>query len=273
MTPFSGTTSPTTGASYEPGRLFARIICGVDQTPESLEAVRQAERLRASDGKLMLAYAYDKALAARAGWAAPAVADQLQSDARAALEQAGEELIDAETALIPGRPAPTLLRLAHARRADLIALGTHGWSRAMGIALGTVGTTVLHEATCSVLFARPPISESIFPSSVLVGIDGSGESLVALEIARTIVRGNRVRLRVLLAHKGDVDADAARAAAPDLVVESASPVDALVTRAVDADLVIIGSRGLHGLRALGSVSEQVAHKAPCSVLVVRLASG
>jgi nucleotide-binding universal stress UspA family protein len=33
----------------------------------------------------------------------------------------------------------------------------------------------------------------------------------------------------------------------------------------------VGSRGLHGLRALGSVSERVAHDASCSVLVVRTA--
>jgi nucleotide-binding universal stress UspA family protein len=32
-------------------------------------------------------------------------------------------------------------------------------------------------------------------------------------------------------------------------------------------LVAVGSRGLTGLRALGSVSERVAHRAPCSVLV------
>ena len=38
----------------------------------------------------------------------------------------------------------------------------------------------------------------------------------------------------------------------------------------DADLLVVGSRGLHGVRALGSVSERVAHRAPCSVLVVRL---
>jgi len=37
----------------------------------------------------------------------------------------------------------------------------------------------------------------------------------------------------------------------------------------DADLLVIGSRGLHGFRALGSVSEKVAHRAESSVLVVR----
>jgi nucleotide-binding universal stress UspA family protein len=32
---------------------------------------------------------------------------------------------------------------------------------------------------------------------------------------------------------------------------------------------VLGSRGLRGVRALGSVSEQVGHEAACSVLVVR----
>jgi nucleotide-binding universal stress UspA family protein len=36
-----------------------------------------------------------------------------------------------------------------------------------------------------------------------------------------------------------------------------------------ADLVVVGSRGLRGLRALGSVSERVADGASCSTLVVR----
>jgi nucleotide-binding universal stress UspA family protein len=37
----------------------------------------------------------------------------------------------------------------------------------------------------------------------------------------------------------------------------------------DASLVVIGSRRLEGVRALGSVSERVVHDAPCSVLVMR----
>jgi len=50
--------------------------------------------------------------------------------------------------------------------------------------------------------------------------------------------------------------------------DAAQPVAALVGPSPAADLVVVGSRGLHGLRALGSVSERVAHRAHCSVLVV-----
>ena len=44
---------------------------------------------------------------------------------------------------------------------------------------------------------------------------------------------------------------------------------ALLAAAADADLLVVGSRGLHGLRALGSVSERVAHQAHSSVMIVR----
>jgi nucleotide-binding universal stress UspA family protein len=46
-------------------------------------------------------------------------------------------------------------------------------------------------------------------------------------------------------------------------------LDALIEESADADLVVVGSRGLHGLAAVGSVSERVAHQAKSSVLVVR----
>ena len=39
----------------------------------------------------------------------------------------------------------------------------------------------------------------------------------------------------------------------------------------EADLILVGSRGLKGLKEmfLGSVSNYVTHHAPCSVLIVR----
>jgi nucleotide-binding universal stress UspA family protein len=47
------------------------------------------------------------------------------------------------------------------------------------------------------------------------------------------------------------------------------PVGALVDASRQADLVVVGSRGLRAFEALGSVSERVAHQARCSVLVIR----
>ncbi|MGH3044966.1 MAG: universal stress protein [Gaiellaceae bacterium] len=67
----------------------------------------------------------------------------------------------------------------------------------------------------------------------------------------------------------DLDLAAVHAITDDAVLEEGHPVDTLLNAAKSADLLVVGSRGLHGVRALGSVSERVAHKAPCSVLVVR----
>ena len=46
-------------------------------------------------------------------------------------------------------------------------------------------------------------------------------------------------------------------------------LEALRAVSRESDLLVVGSRGLHGLRALGSVSERIGHEAACSVLVVR----
>jgi nucleotide-binding universal stress UspA family protein len=51
-----------------------------------------------------------------------------------------------------------------------------------------------------------------------------------------------------------------------------SPADALleVAESVDADLVVVGSRGMHGAKrlVLGSVPNSVSHRARCNVLIV-----
>jgi nucleotide-binding universal stress UspA family protein len=49
------------------------------------------------------------------------------------------------------------------------------------------------------------------------------------------------------------------------------PGDVIVNNAKDADLVVVGSRGLNPLQRLllGSVSSKVVHRADCDVLVVR----
>jgi nucleotide-binding universal stress UspA family protein len=58
---------------------------------------------------------------------------------------------------------------------------------------------------------------------------------------------------------------------PVIRVERGSPHRRLVEVASETEtgLVVMGGRGQTGLAALGSVSERVSHRAPCSVLIVR----
>ena len=55
------------------------------------------------------------------------------------------------------------------------------------------------------------------------------------------------------------------------LVTEGPPAPALMAAARDADLLVVGSRGLGGFKELllGSVSHQVAHHAPCPVVIVR----
>ena len=132
---------------------------------------------------------------------------------------------------------------------------------------------------------------------VVVGVDGSEQSLAALAWAITEARLRQGRIRVITAWyypplasevgDGVIDESFKQAAeqvqaralaavadagvpATGQVVEN-SPATALLHAAGDADLLVVGSRGhgaFTGLR-LGSVSSQVAHHAPCPVLIVR----
>jgi nucleotide-binding universal stress UspA family protein len=136
--------------------------------------------------------------------------------------------------------------------------------------LGSLTTTVLHEAACSVLVAREPASAAVFPSAIVAGCDGSPASEHAVSVAEELASRFGAPLRLVVATGGKgLDPVAVAAAHPAVERHLSKPVDTLVTASEQADLVVVGSRGLHGVRALGSVSERVAHQARCSVLVVR----
>ncbi|MGH3024015.1 MAG: universal stress protein [Gaiellaceae bacterium] len=256
-----GGTSEATGTS-----IFDRIVCGVDGTPESLFAVKQAARLQGPEGSLLLVVAMSLAKAAHAGMAARHAADLLQTEAEEAMAEA-KELVPAEGKIVDGDPAAVLLD--EAENATLLALGSHGRRRAAGILLGTVAARMLHEAPCPVLIARPARDPETWPQAIVAGVDGSPESELAVAAARSVARSCEADLRVVSAMSDQVDRDAAQRIAPELEESDGRALGMLVSESEQADLVVVGSRGLQGLKSLGSVSERIAHQASCSVLVVR----
>jgi nucleotide-binding universal stress UspA family protein len=62
-----------------------------------------------------------------------------------------------------------------------------------------------------------------------------------------------------------------RERAADVEETTRGAVDVLVEASKTAGLVVVGSRGMTGVKALGSVSERVGHRARSSVLVIRAA--
>jgi nucleotide-binding universal stress UspA family protein/predicted transcriptional regulator len=260
---------------------FDRVVCGIDGSDEALEAAGQASRLARETLVLLAAVdPWDLVLSGPASEDATEAgrgqaADRLRAEAAAALEHACREIklqpgCALDSKLVERRPADALLAEARRIRATLIAVGPSGRGRLAGIALGGVATAVVHRAPCAVLVARRPPGPRPFPSGIVAGVDGSRESALACSIARELRERFGASARFIVgAVRADVDT-ARSAAAPDAVASvPGGAVAALIESAADADLIVVGSRGLHGFRALGSVSERTVQAAPCSVLVVR----
>jgi nucleotide-binding universal stress UspA family protein len=171
--------------------------------------------------------------------------------------------------LVRGTPVAKLLEEIERDEDTLVAVGSSGTGRLLGIVEGAVATEIVHEAACSVLVARP--ADNGFPRHVLVGVDGSVESAAAYDAARYLAERFDAELHPLVAWGGKgVNGRLVTAIiAGEHENRHEAPAHALTDAAERADLVVVGSRGLHGLRALGSVSERVAHSAACSALIVR----
>lgn len=235
---------------------LATIVCGVDGSAEATEAVRQAAILAAPGARIELVGVINAGLVESVASVMPARAVEperrLRHDAWEAIERAAMILpagIEVLTNLRTGPAAALLESEATGHGADLIAAGSHGQGRLAGKLLGSVATHLVHDSKHAVLIARGKPGGA-FPRSIVVGVDESEPSLRALALGRELSRRTGAPLD------------------PIHVVDS-SPGTTLVERVSAHDLLVVGSRGARGLRSLGSVSEGVAHRAPCSVLIVR----
>ncbi|MFN0155966.1 MAG: universal stress protein [Gaiella sp.] len=251
---------------------FRKVIIGVDPSTAADVAVEAGRRLVEPAGTIALVGVGEIAVVGGLGTMATSVVTPYPGAARERVDRFASSLegLETRTVAVEGAPTTVLLDAAADAGADLIVVGSHDTGRMAGIVLGSTATAAVHDASCSVLVARGTIADG-WPRKVVVGIDGSAESLAALSAARAIAERAGADVVPLLGIEGISlgDLAIARESVDGLEESLAPPVKALVEAAEHADLVVVGSRGLKGLKALGSVSERVAHKAPCSVLVVR----
>lgn len=251
-------------------RLFHSIICGIDNSERSREAARQAARLLAPDGSLHLRAVAEVARSVRIEPGVPPGPEGVGLSLRLALTDAVSEVRPSTSQLSQGHPATTLVRHAEEEQATLVALGAPHRGRAAGIVTGSVATVLLHEAPYSVLLARAPWPQRGPLERIVVGVDGSSQAAGAAAVARALRARFGAWLFSVAALGGKpIDREQVGRRHPGVLFDARPPVDALLAVAESADILVVGNRGLHGLRALGSVSERTAHLAPCSVLVVR----
>ena len=263
--------APTRAPALERRSIFDRILIGVDGTKESLDACRQAAQLAEPHAAVEAAIVSLFPPTAARALGVDDLAERLDRTASSALAAAAQILgPHADLRRLEGLTVDTLLAELKRVQASLLAIGTEGHPRLQEIVLGGIAGELLHRAPCAVLVARPVPDTSTFPRDIVVGIDGSDEAERALDVANGLANRRHSTLRSVVATGGKhVNLSAIARQHPRVDAAAGRPVPALVEASATADLLVVGSRGLHGPRALGSVSERIAHEASCSVLVVR----
>ena len=257
----------------EANKIFSRVLVGVDVTPESRDALRQAALLKAPGGTItcLAAWNVPPPVVTPMTVMPSREADdrEARSVAEATVRSAQAFIPAAESMVVHGAASHALIDAAAHERATLIAVGSHDQRRAQGILLGSTATLLLHDAPCSVLLTRE--TAHLTPRRVVVGVDGSPESAAAYSVARYLAGRFDADVTVVVAEgKKLIDhAAISRIVGDGFHVVQEDPVRALIAASAGADLLVLGSRGLQGLKSLGSVSERVAHRAPCSTLIVR----
>jgi len=259
-----------------------KIVVGIDGTPRGEDALAFATVLARMVGcGLLLAYIYG--------------ADETLADAHALLDPRRDAMTDVTaevTAYSDSFPARGLARIAAARHADVIVVGS---SHRAGIGLmlpGSTGERLLHETSRAVAIVprywRPPHTGPLV--RVGCGYDGTQRSEAALATATALTRvgggeldvvhafwsaslGSPVGIAVLADLEARADA-AVRSLPPGVWAHATAqiddPVHALVASSRELDVLVLGSPGKGPLNAAvtGSVSSHVIREASCPVLVV-----
>jgi nucleotide-binding universal stress UspA family protein len=187
-----------------------------------------------------------------------------------------------------GTAATTMLR--HAKRGDLIAVGSRGLDAMDRLLLGSVSTQVVLHAPCSVLIVK----EAPRPvHRMVVAVDGSAasEKTIRFVLQDLLPQWQLRNTEIVLVHVmpllkypevKEVGKRLFKRYADKLVKAGFTvteaprlgrPADEIITvaRQKQADLIVMGAQGLGavGRFFLGSVSTKVAQHSSCSVLVVR----
>ena len=290
-----------------------KIIVGVDGSEPSFDAVRWAAyeaRRRNAGLKLVSCYTMP-AYGGVDGAIYPSSIDveTLKQDSIGIVRHAIQIVRDIDPQLVvegvTPMTTPVIGIATSAVKGDEIVVGATGHSGVLNGIVGSVTTGVAHRAHVPVIVvpseAQTPIGEAM--KTIVVGVDGSPESLLALEWAYTEALASGAELNVVHAWicpytisdtsvrevrkpmefaaakvlQSSLESLGSRLTDGSVVIHSTlceqTPAEALLKESEVAEILVVGSRGRGGLRSLvlGSVSRAVLHRAVCPVAVVRAA--
>jgi nucleotide-binding universal stress UspA family protein len=288
-----------------------KIIVGVDGSDPSFEALRWAgyeARRRGAEIKVVSCYTIP-AYGGLDGAIYPSSVDiETLKEGSAAVVGRAIEVIRAiaPTVVVDGvtpLSSAVIGVTESAEAGDEIVVGATGHSGLLNGLVGSVAAGVAHRAHVPVIVVPAKSSAGVgnVMKKIVVGVDGSPESVLALEWAfdEALVSGAELSVVHAWIYPYSVSQASTREVRKPMEFDAASelqsslealgprltdgsvvvhsklcentPAEALLTEGNDADLVVVGSRGRGGLRSLllGSVSRTVVQNATCPVAVIR----
>lgn len=225
------------------------------------------------------------------------------------IEEMGGEVTEGHIGI--GRPDAEIVRIGEEIGAGLVVIGSRGLDVKRRALLGSVPESTVHHAHCPVLVVKPQEDgESFLGNKILVATDYSDEARMAVETAVELADANGSELHIVYAlqvepplpfpypydrhasERWEAWLEQAKKKARIFVEEQAERIESEsgvsvrphlrfgrpgheiveLGEELDAGLVIVGSRGLGGIRRatqMGSVSDAVVRHAHSAVLVVR----
>jgi nucleotide-binding universal stress UspA family protein len=301
------------------------VVVGVDGSEASRQVLVHgllAAARRAADLEVISSIAVDLFYLGGAPMAYPDV-NLIREDAEERIRTlVGEVLADSALSAAPGvqevgvrllttERAPASELVERSRTALLLVVGSRGRGGGRSALLGSVALHCATHAACPVVVVHPSPVPADRPPRIVVGVDGSAGSRIALaaaieeatrraglvevvacyqvtdywtdlssvvvpsveEVRERLGRAARDLVESVLTERGDRGA----ADAPAFRVEVLEgPAGEVLTRhSRGADLLVVGSRGRGAFRALllGSIALNCAMHAECPVMVVRPVRG
>jgi nucleotide-binding universal stress UspA family protein len=276
-----------------------RLIVGIDGSKHSRWAMERATRLPLTEPSAILAVHALDLVSFRAPFVVQPVVVGNQPFIRAEItrlrRQATEVMADAKEffsgAKVPvkvvlEKDAPASAILKHARREDLIVLGSRGLTAVDRFMLGSVSSNVATHARSSILIVKQPPRPI---RRLLFATDGSKSAQRPLRFLTHDLRSDGVEALVVHvlpflkypelkeAGQGLLDREAERLLRAGYTVtetlrlgQAADEIIKVADRN-NVDLVVAGANGLGAIARffLGSVSTKLLHHTSSSILIVR----
>lgn len=275
------------------------IVVGVDGSPESRHALRwAADRAEHTGQPLHIMHAKG---VSPLGWGRIEQSEPLDTVCEQALGIiAHHEAVRVSSSQPRQLPINALFEAS--TRAAEVVIGTRGTGVVRGAVLGSVTTELAAIAACPVTVVRAAPTDRQRVGPVVVGVDARPDGAAALDFAFAQADRRHVTLRATLCWRPEkwrfvqgvptpvMNTLAARrhqlevlrravagpaARHPHVYVETvlatAPAAEALAASSADASLLVVGTRGHHGMGGLllGSVSQGVMRRAQCPVAIVR----